>query len=275
VSDVVTLSSRTRLDAPLEVEGVAADRFAGLSEREIAETPVWLGSRQAALGDFFHVRGERSARVRVEGALENVDGLAAGTAGGEILIDGNAGRRVAAGMTAGWVEVRGSVRDDAGMGMGGGVLKVNGDAGPRLGAAVPGAAKGMTGGEIVVGGSAGAEAAARVRRGLVVVVGDVGEFAARGMVAGTLVVFSRTGLEPGRGSKRGSIVAIGGIPVPATYRYACTFCPPHVRLLMTYLRRRYALAPGERVVAGRYRRYCGDAGEPGRGEILELLPEST
>ena len=273
MSEYVTLSLRAQLDATLEldVDGVTADRFAGLAEREIAALPVWLGARAAQLGDFFSVRGERSARVRVEGPVSKIAGLAAGTAGGEIVIDGDAGRRVAAGMTGGSVEVRGHVEDEAGAAMAGGTLRVAGNAGDRLGAAAPGASRGMTGGEIVVGGSAGADAAARARRGLVVVAGDVGARAARAMIAGTLVVLGRTGAEPGRASRRGSIIAVGGIAVPMTYWHACTFQPPHVRLTMTYLRRRYGLAIDDRVCVGAYRRYCGNAGDHGRGEILEWV----
>jgi formylmethanofuran dehydrogenase subunit C len=222
--NVVTLSLRAPLSEPLDVEGITADRVAGLSEREIAALPVRLGAREARLGDFFDVRGGRSARMRVEGALAQVNGLGAGMAGGELVIDGDAGRLVAAG---------------------------------------------MTGGEIIVMGSAGAEIAARARRGLVVVAGDAGADAARAMIAGTLVVFGRTGARSGRGSRRGSIVALGGIDVPVAYWCACTFDPPHVRLMLTYLRRRYGLKVDERMVSGRYRRYCGDAGNPGRGEILE------
>jgi formylmethanofuran dehydrogenase subunit C len=222
--NVVTLSLRAPLSEPLDVEGVTADRVAGLSEGEIAGLSVRLGARDARLGDFFDVRGGRSVRMRVEGALAQVNGLGAGMAGGELVIDGDAGRRVAAG---------------------------------------------MTGGEIVIMGSAGAEVAARARRGLVVVAGDAGADAARAMIAGTLVVFGRTGARSGRGSRRGSIVALGGIDVPVAYWCACTFDPPHVRLMLTYLRRRYGLKVDERMVDGRYRRYCGDAGNPGRGEILE------
>jgi formylmethanofuran dehydrogenase subunit C len=131
----------------------------------------------------------------------------------------------------------------------------------------------MTGGEIVVAGSAGAEAAARARRGLVVVVGDVGQRAARAMIAGTLVVLGRTAEHPGRQSKRGSIVAIGEIPVPPTYQYACTYRPAFVRFMMIYLRRRYGLAIDERIVGGRYRCFRGDAGDPGKGEILQWVAE--
>jgi formylmethanofuran dehydrogenase subunit C len=271
-SDVVTVSLRAPLTEPVRVEGLTADRVAGLSECEIAALPAWLGTRRARLGDFFDVKGERSDRVRVvgdSGALTNVHGLAAGMAGGELLIDGDGGCGVAQGMTGGSVETRGSVGDDAGSGMAGGVLRVSGNAGDRLGGTPAGASKSMMGGEIIVLGSAGADTATRARRGLIVVGGDVGGDAARSMIAGTLVVFGRTGPQPGRGSKRGSIVALGGIDVPVTYWLACTYEPRFVRLLLTYLRRRYGLAVDERMVGGRYRRYCGDAGNPGRGEILE------
>jgi len=90
------------------------------------------------------------------------------------------------------------------------------------------------------------------------------------MIAGTLVVLGHTGDAPGRGNKRGSIIAAGGIEVPATYRYACTYQPPHTRLTLVYLRRRYGLAIDDRLTDGRYQRYCGDAGDPGKGEILVL-----
>ena len=186
MSDTVTLALRTPLDTALEVERVTADRFADLSERDIAALPVWVGARRAQLGEFFTVRGERSIRVRVEGSTARVHGLAAGSAGGEMIIEG-----------------------------------------------------------------------------------DTGDQPARAMIAGTLVVLGRTGAQPGRGSKRGSIIAVGGIEVPITYWHACTYQPPHVRLTMTYLRRHYGLAIEDRVAGGAYRRYCGDAGDQGRGEILE------
>jgi formylmethanofuran dehydrogenase subunit C len=256
MSATVTLSLRAPLDGVLEVEGVTGDRFAALAEREIAALPVVMRSRAATLGDFFDVRGERSADVRIEGDLSRVHRLAAGMTGGRVHVVGNAG-------------------DEAGLAMTGGVLRIDGNAGDRLGAAFPGASKGMSGGEIIVSGSAGAEAATRARRGMVVVSGDAGVDAARAMVAGTLVVFGRIGARPGRGSKRGSIVALGGIDVPETYWLACTYQPPYVRLLLTYLRRQHGLKIDDRHLEGRYRRHCGDAGNPGRGEILEWTDVGT
>jgi formylmethanofuran dehydrogenase subunit C len=268
VSDIVTLSLRSPVDQHIEVEGLTGDVLGGRSERDIAALRVWAGGRAAQLGDFFDVRGERTSRVHLEGNLARVDGMGAGMIDGELVIDGDVGRRVGAKMSGGTITVRGNAGDEAGLAMSGGVLHISGRAGDRVGAAVPGAARGMTGGEIVVAGSVGGEAAARARRGLVVVGGDAGTGAGRSMIAGTLVVLGRTGREPGRNSKRGSIVSVGGIDVPSTYQYACTFEPPHVRLTLTYVRRRYELPIDDAAINGRYRRYCGDAGDPGRGEIL-------
>jgi formylmethanofuran dehydrogenase subunit C len=273
VSDAVTLTPRAAIEGRLELHGVSPDRFASLTARAIAALPVRLSGRGCVLGDVFTVRGGASTILRVEGDCSAVDGLGADMKGGELLIDGAAGHRTGARLGGGRIEVRGRVGDEGGVAMTGGLLRVLGDAGHRLGGSLPGVAKGMSGGEIVVSGSAGTDVAARARRGLVVVAGNVDAEAARGMIAGSLIVFGRIGAQPGSGNKRGSIVAAGGIVVPETYGYACTYQPPHVRLTMTYLRRRHGLAIDERLVSGLYRRFCGDAGEPGKGEILEWVNE--
>lgn len=249
MSDAILLTVRAPLDARLDMSGVTPDRCTDLSTREIAALPVWLGATRVSVGDVFDVRGERSARVEIEGDLGNACG-------------------VGARMTGGMLHVHGSVGDDAGQAMSGGVLRVDGHAGDRLGGPSPGAAKGMTGGEIVVFGSVGGSAAALMRRGLVAVVGTVGDHGARGMIAGTLLALGPVGDLPGAGNKRGSIVAAGGVTVPASYRFACSYEPPHVRLLLTSLRRRFGFPCDPGLLAGRFDRYCGDAGEPGKGEIL-------
>jgi hypothetical protein len=42
--------------------------------------------------------------------------------------------------------------------------------------------------------------------------------------------------------------------------------------MLSYLRQRHGLAIDDRMIDGHYKRYCGDAGNPGRGEILEWVP---
>jgi len=117
----------------------------------------------------------------------------------------------------------------------------------------------------------GRDAGALVRRGLIVVGGDAGPGAGRAMIAGTLVVFGALGPGAARWSKRGTLVAMCGVEVPPTFRYACTYRPPHVALVLTYLRTRYALAVEGCHITGEYRRYSGDLAELGRGEILEWI----
>ena len=91
------------------------------------------------------------------------------------------------------------------------------------------------------------------------------------MIAGSLVVLGSCGEGAGRGSKRGSLVACGAISVPTTYRYACTYQPPHIRMTLLYLVRRHGLAIDAAVIEIAFRRYCGDVGDPGKGEILERV----
>jgi formylmethanofuran dehydrogenase subunit C len=273
VSDAVTLTLRSAPDGPLDLEGVTPDRVATLTAAEIAALPLWAGMQASRVGDHFDVVGERADTLRIVGATERLDGVGAGMTGGTLLVEGGLGRRAGAAMRGGTLDVRGSVGGDAGAAMVDGVLRVAGDAGDRLGAATPGAAKGMLGGEIVVRGSAGAEAGARARRGLIVVGGDCGPTGARAMIAGTLVVLGRVGPGAGVQNKRGSVVVVGDVEVPSTYRFACTYQPPHLRLTFTHLRRRHVLVVDARVLDGRWRRYVGDAGEPGRGEILAWTGE--
>jgi formylmethanofuran dehydrogenase subunit C len=271
VTDVVTLTMRDGVEESVELDGITPDRVGSLEESELAALPIRIGRRTAQVGDLFTVRGGRAVRMRIEGDLHRVDGLGAGAAGGEMLVEGDVGHRLAAGMRNGWIDVRGNAGHDAGVAMRGGALRIVGNAGDRLGAPVPGGSKGMTGGEIIINGDAGADAGARTRRGLIVVTGTVGSQAGRAMIAGTLVAFGRILGPAGRGSKRGSIVALGDIEVPETYRYACTYQPTYVRLLLTYLRRRYGISVEDAALNGAFERYCGDTGEVGKGEILRLV----
>src|SRR2546430_12137225 len=114
VSDVVVLSLRTAPVGALELAGVTPDRLAQLPQREIAALPVRHAGRAAALGDFFSVKGERTARVRLEGDLRLAEGMGAGMTGGELVVEGHAGRDVGVAMTGGAIEGRGDAGDNAG-----------------------------------------------------------------------------------------------------------------------------------------------------------------
>lgn len=270
MSDQVTLTLRAPLTAPIEADCIAADRFATLGEAEIAKLPIRAGRERRTLGDVFDVRGERAARVCVIGDVRHIAAIGSGMTHGELIIDGNAGDRTGAGLAGGSIEVLGTAGDDAGVAMMGGSIRVRGDAGDRVGGAPPGASRGMTGGEIVIDGSVGTDAGARMRRGLLFIGGNTGDRPGRAMIAGTVIAAGNAGAEPATASKRGSLVIGGEVNIPATYRHACTYHAPHVRLALTHVARRYCVTIDARLLERPYRRFCGDAGTVGRGEILWL-----
>jgi formylmethanofuran dehydrogenase subunit C len=246
-----------RLREPLaeraDLGEVLTPGWGALQPAELARRPVRMNGRSGPLGDLFDLSGKPGGRIRFEGDLRRAD-------------------RLAAALTEGWVTVDGNAGDEVGLGMSGGTIVVQGSAGARAGAAAPEARRGMSGGELVILRNAGPDAGARMRRGLLAVGGRAGPYAGATMIAGTVVILGKA--EPGTGlwSKRGSIVALSDIPIPPTYRYACTYQPTVLRLALARLRDVHGLPIKARHLNGMYRRYSGDLADLGRGEILQWAP---
>jgi len=243
------------LTAPADFSAVLAGGWTGLGTAELAARPVELaGQGGVPLGELCSVSGEPDGSIRFEGDFRRATRLGAGLAEGTVVIDG-------------------SVGDEVGLGMAAGAIEVRGDAGARAGAAAVEARRGMTGGELVVHGSVGEGAGALMRRGLLAAGGAVGHHAGAGMLAGTIVSLGALGPAAGLWAKRGSLVALEAVTIPSTYRYACTYQPIHLRLILIRLRQRYGLPIEDRHVSGRYRRYSGDLADLGKGEILVWTAE--
>jgi formylmethanofuran dehydrogenase subunit C len=250
VSDGLTAVLKSPLGRSADFGEVFPAGWSRLSATDLAQRPVYLGEQTVSLGDLFEIRGTPAGRIRFEGDLGAAVRFGAGLAEGEVTVDGDVGA-------------------DAGSGMSGGALVIGGNLGPRAGAALPGFKRGMTGGELIVRGSAAAEAGASMRRGLLAIGRAAGERTGLSMIAGTIIVFGAAGPDTGLWSKRGSVVALGRITPPPTYRYACTYQPPHLRLQLERLRERYGFPVHRRHLTGQYRRYSGDLAELAKGEILE------
>ena len=195
---------------------------------------------------------------------------ASGSPGGEAILEGNWSRAewLGAGLAAGTVEVRGNVGGQAGAGMAGGRLVVHGDAEYGIAGAFPGQKRGMTGGEVIVHGNVGDGAGRAMRRGLLAVGGNVGRAAGYSMLAGTIVCFGAVGADAGLLNKRGSIVAAGSIAIPPVYRYACSFRPAFVSVVLRRLRDLHGFRVTASQLDGAWRRWSGDFAELGKGEIL-------
>jgi hypothetical protein len=64
------------------------------------------------------------------------------------------------------------------------------------------------------------------------------------------------------------VIALGDITPPATYAYACTYHPIHLRLVFRRLQMGFGFKIQRRYLTGLYHRYSGDMAELGKGEIL-------
>ena len=268
MSDRITLTLRAPIAHPLDAGAIAPDRLAALDAHEISALQLWDGRNTIALGDVFSVAGDRSSNVLLEGDLAQLHGVGTLMSAGTLEISGSIGHSLGARMRGGAINVGGNAGDDAGTTMARGSIVIAGNAGDRAGGALQGASKGMTGGEIIVRGGVGREAGARMRRGVLYCASsDLGT--GTGMIAGNIIVSGAIGDGVGAGNKRGTIVALGPVSVPPAYAYACTYRPPHLSLMLLSLRTRFGLPLDDAHVHGLFRRYSGDLAEIGKGEILE------
>jgi formylmethanofuran dehydrogenase subunit C len=251
VNDGVEARLRSSLQQQADLSEMLPAGWGSLPPGELARRPIYLEQEgQVSCGDLFELTGQPAGRIRLVGALERAD-------------------RLGAGLNEGTVIVEGSVGSEAGLGMAGGILDIQGDAGVRTGAAAPGSKRGMLGGELIVRGTAGPEAGSFMRRGTLVIGGSAGDRTGLGMIAGSIIIIGPAGTATGLWSKRGSIISLGKITPPATYTYACTYQPVHLRLTLGRLRKAYALPIQPRHITGLYRRFSGDFAELGKGEILQ------
>lgn len=263
------LTLHTAPAVPLEAEVLTPARLSGLSALETAKLIVVHGNQSAELGEFFRIDGVSGEEIHLTGDLRRIKMVGAGMTSGRIVVHGSAGMHLGAGMSGGEIVVEGDAGDWVGPEMTGGRIVIRGNAGHMVGAAYRGGRVGMRGGEILVFGSAGNEVGSGMRRGLVAIAGDSGDFTGVNLLAGTIVVLGRLGQRTGAGMRRGTIVSMQPAEILPTFTFACTYRPVILRLYLPYLRG-LGLPVNDAQVQGCYQRWCGDAIELNRGEILLL-----
>ena len=263
------LRLKQEFSLPVEADSISPDRFAGLSQAQVAALPVLVGRRKRTVSDLFEVEGDGSAEIRIEGNLGHVKRIGQAMTQGQITIYGDVGLHLGSGMRGGTITVQGDAGAWAGAGMAGGTIWVGGSAGAMLGGPYMGQARGMRGGTIVVTGDAGPRAGERMRRGLIVVQGNAGELAGTRMIAGTIVVLGTLGARAGAGMKRGTIVALGPLAggLLPTFHPACTYQPAFLRHYLLHVRN-LGLPISQEQLDGTYLRYAGDVNTIGKGEVL-------
>lgn len=266
---MLLLRAKHAATIPIEADGIAPDRLAGLSTAAVAALPVLHGNRLVPLGELFAVAGDAAdGQVVIEGDCSRVKRIGADMTAGTIAIHGNAGMHLGADMRGGAIHVHGDTGDWTGAEMRGGAIHVHGNAGHLAGAGYRGTRHGMRGGVLLIDGNAGNEVGSTMRRGLIAIGGDSGDYTGVNLIAGTICVFGRAGARVGANMKRGTIVLLGPAPMLLpTFRFACDYRPVFPRLLLRRLAA-YGFGPAGEPDAGDYRRYSGDLAALGKGELL-------
>lgn len=249
--------------APLVPEALA-----GKGVPEIAALRLECGSETIAVGELFSVAGDDASDIVFEGGSSRLDRIGAGMKAGRIAVRGDGGAFLGQGMRGGSVEVEGGAGAWCGNGMRAGLVQVRGSVGDFLAAALPGEHRGLQGGVVVVGGNAGDRAGDRMRRGMVLVEGDCGSYCGSRMGAGTIAVLGATGANAGFAMRRGTLLLRGAPSMLATFDDAGMHSLGFLRLMFRAWRNlpsRFASIGDD---AARVRRYVGDRGNGGLGEIL-------
>lgn len=265
----LSLILHTAPSVPLEAEVISPEKVTGLSELEIAALTVHHGNQRATLGDFFTISGKGSPDLHLEGDLSRVKHIGAGMTAGSIHIDGHVGAHVGAGMHGGEIIVAGNAGDWVGPEMQGGRIIIKGNAGHLVGAVYRGGDIGMRGGSIIIHGNVRNELGNAMRGGLIAVAGESGDFTGVNLRAGSIFVLGQLGARPGAGMRRGTIVSMRDALMLPTFTYSCSYRPSFLHLYLLQLKH-LGLPLSDAQLHGTYSKWCGDAVELNRGEILLL-----
>lgn len=266
--NAVTLSLRGVPDLAVDCSPLNPDRLAGLSLEAIAGLALPMGRRSVPVGELFELDREAGEGVVIRHACDRLERIGAGMGGGVLRVEGDVGGWLAAGLTGGSVDVSGDAGAFAASGMAAGTLHVRGKVGDFLGAAQAGDKQGMLGGQVVVDGDAGDRVGDHMRRGMLLIGGDAGDYCGARMLAGTIVVRGRCGALTGFGMKRGTLLLAGTPDLPATFNDCGTHELTFLRLFARHLAAAGGAAAAFAPAGERVRRWVGDLGNGGQGEIL-------
>ena len=189
----INLQLKEKIGIMVEAEIIRPDMLAGKLREEIEGLPVWQGSAQLPLQEFFDVdvQGHSSPEettIVIEGDVSRVKRIGQGMKMGKIEVQGAAGMHLGAEMAGGSILVLGDAGSWTGMEMKGGMLQVQGNVGDHVGSAYRGSWRGMTGGQIRIEGNARSQLGGGLVGGQIVVEGNVENFCGIRQSGGTILV---------------------------------------------------------------------------------------
>lgn len=253
----------------VDLSPLTAGHLTGKGLGDVGAIELATGNRRVRLDSLFTISGTFTSELEIQGSCDRLDRIGEGMTHGRIVVRGDVGAYLGAGMSGGSLVVRGNAGAYAATGMSGGRIHVYGSTGDFLAAARPGDRHGMKGGLVLIDGDTGDRLGDRMRRGMVLIEGNAGDYCASRMVAGTIAVWGSVGKLPGLAMRRGTLLL-----QQATSALPPTFndCGVYPLNFLTLLVRSWRKLPGKYSklpdTGLQVRRFMGDLGNDGRGEIL-------
>lgn len=258
------IDPRQRIDLSV----LTPDKLAGKSAAEIAGIELPSGNRKLRVDEVFDISGDDCSSIEIRNSSSKLDYIGRQMKTSNITVYGNAGDYLGFEMSGGKISVQGDADAFAASGMSGGLIQIDGDAGDYLGGAIAGNKQGMKGGTVIVTGNAGDRVGDQMRRGLLLIEGDVGSYCATRMLAGTIGVLGNLGEYAGYGMRRGTLLVTHKPVLHATIMD----CGEHSLPFLNLMFKSFEKFPGKfaRINKNRVHRYAGDIANDGKGEILVL-----
>lgn len=247
----ITIRPLRPFEISAEAENISPDKFAPLTLSQIRSLDAWHGNRKRKMADLFRVEGDEGASkpeeilIRLEGDFSRVKRVGEGMSAGTVEVMGSVGMHAGNGMKGGLLKVEGNADDWLGREMRGGKITVSGSAGNYAGAGYRGEKCGMRGGEIEIGGNAGVYLGEHMCGGTIRVDGNAGDFSGAVNQGGTIFIGGTTYL-PGAEMTKGTITIEGQAAV-----------------LPSYQKMEVVSMDGKE-----YQKYIGDLVENGKGELF-------
>jgi formylmethanofuran dehydrogenase subunit C len=264
----LTFNLKASLQQRLNVSSLTPDRLDGLKPSEIAALTLPYGRKQVRVDSVFELEGENTSEIVFSISNNKIDFIGYQMQSGSITVTGDAGAYAGFQMRNGILKIQGNADVYAASGMSGGLLRIEGNAGDYLGAAIPGDRKGMKGGTVIVSGNAGDRVGDQMRRGILLIEGNVGSYCASRMLAGTIGVLGEVGDHVGYGMRRGTLLLTRKPALHATLQDCGSHTLPFLSLMFKSfetLQSKFSMLNTNRV-----QRYAGDIANDGKGEILIL-----
>tara|TARA_B100000287_G_scaffold435463_1_gene503911 strand:+ start:2510 stop:3331 length:822 start_codon:yes stop_codon:yes gene_type:complete len=204
----VILKARTKINN-IDFKKLSEINDMKLNFENISKIKILLNKQIIELGKVFSIKvistESKRNEIIINGCNKYCNFLGYEWKRDKLIVNSDVGLNVGARMISGEIYVKGSVDDFLGAEMSGGFLHVSENAKNRVGSTYIGKRQGMSGGEIIVEGQAGDYVGHFMRRGLIIINGNVGKFCCYKMIAGNVILKKKFESHLGLLMKRGSI----------------------------------------------------------------------